>query len=101
MGRVIPKVDFSGSKALIHLAVTRAVLHPDEDEILDMVFTNPKEALSKLEENGKINLSAEEESELITFGKKGFVESFTKLGMSEIVQRLVDTESRLDMPETA
>lgn len=100
MERVIPKADLSGAKALIHLAITRAVLQPDDDEILDMVFTNPKEALSALGGNDTINLSTEEEKKLISFGQKEIVESFMKLGMSEIVQRLVETESRRDMPET-
>lgn len=100
MDRMLPKADFSGAKALIHLAISNAILHPDEDEILDLVFSKPKVALGALGGNGHVSLSNDDEKELIDFGKRSFCEKFKQLGMAEIVKRLVETEDRLDMPRT-
>lgn len=99
MERIIPQANFRGAKALIHLAITKAVLNPEEDEILDLVFSNPREALHFLGSNGKIILSNEEEKELVSFGKSEFSKKFKRLDMHAIVKRLVETEDRLDMPE--
>ena len=97
--RIIPQANFDGATALIHLAIKKAVLDPNEDEILDLVFSNPREALRSLSSNGEITLSYEAESELVAFGKKNFCEKFKKLEMENIIKRLVDTEGRLDMPD--
>jgi len=99
MERIIPQTKFSGAKALIRLAITRAVLNPSEDEILDLVFSNPVEALRSLDITGALTLSKEDENELILFGKNNFSKKFEKLEMETIIKRLVDTEDRLDMPD--
>lgn len=100
MNQLTPKDEVTGASALIRLAVSKAILQPDEDEILDLVFSKPKEAIAALGGDGTLSLSNEEEKELIAFGKSTFREKFKQLDMAEIVKRLVETEDRLDMPRT-